>query len=91
LKLTDRDLEVFSKHIGKLPFINMTKENAEILKSIVDELIEKRETQKKLIQLLEKADDYSDRLEWKLMMKDLPEITERLIEKRKERNEQRDS
>jgi hypothetical protein len=44
MKLSDKDLEVFSRNIGKIPMLNMTKENAEILKSLSDEVIASRQT-----------------------------------------------
>lgn len=89
LRLTNDDLKTISKNLGsrRLPIINLTKENAEMLQSIVDELVEKRETQEKLIELLGQADDYSERLEWKLMMMELPSITETVLKNRKKREE----
>lgn len=53
-----------------------------LLDSICKELIQKREDQDKLIELLRKADDYSDRLEWKIFMNELPDITDKIMAKR---------
>lgn len=41
-----------------------------------------RETQSKLIELLRKADEYTDRLEWRMFIEKVPEITEAISKKR---------
>lgn len=46
MKLTNEELKNLSKNIGSMPFINMTKENKKVLKSIINELIELREKNK---------------------------------------------
>jgi hypothetical protein len=42
MKLTDKELVVFSKNIKKMPFINMTKENVEVLQTMANEILELR-------------------------------------------------
>lgn len=54
----------------------------ETLKMICNELITKRENQEKLVNLLEQADKYSEKLEWELLFRDLPEdVVEAIIRK----------
>lgn len=52
--------------------------NKALLKDICNELVAKRENQEKLIKLLNEADEYSEKLEWKLLIKDLPEIMKKV-------------
>jgi len=56
----------------------------ETLRMICNELITKRENQEKLVNLLEQADKYSEKLEWKLLFRDLPDIIETVIKKHDE-------
>lgn len=75
-KLTNEELETFVENCFPYSTGSSVIVDKEALKSICNELIEKRKTQEKLISLLQKADKHSDRLEWKLFMNELPTMVE---------------
>lgn len=86
-RLTDEELATLVDNCFPFNTGGAVIVNKDVLKAICDELIQKRETQEKLIELLEKVDEYSDKLEWKLLMNDLPKITKKVIKRRVEDGE----
>lgn len=84
LKLTNEELRSLPEQCFPFNTGGSVIIDKETLRMICDELITKRENQEKLVNLLKQADEYSEKLEWKLLFKDLPNIIETVIRKHDE-------
>lgn len=80
-RLTNEDLKNLPSKCFPFNAGNEVIIDKAVLEAICEELIKKRENQEKLVELLQKADEHSDKLEWKLFFKDLPKITEEFSKK----------
>lgn len=81
-KLTNEELKSLPEQCFPFSTGSAVIIDKKTLRMICDELITKRENQEKLVNLLEKADEYSEKLEWKLLFRDLPDIIETVTRKR---------
>lgn len=81
-KLTNEELKSLPEQCFPFSTGSAVIIDKKTLRMICDELITKRENQEKLVNLLEKADKYSEKLEWELLFRDLPDIIETVTRKR---------
>jgi hypothetical protein len=73
---------------GDMWLINGTTEAEGVILDLVEEVENLIITQIRLIEELEKADEYSDKLKWKLFWETKDKITKEFIDKRKQKSEE---